>query len=117
MGCDPLRIDHGFIGRHVQMQLRLMDAPESAQVSPECRAGPFTGVAMDLASAIPIIISGPFVSAMAHGGMGDVAAAIGLPFVRVEHRAAAWDVLRDQLVAGLFGRVVAAPAAVLAGVP
>ena len=117
MGRDPFRIDHGFIGRHVEMQVRLVDAPERAQVGPERRASSFTGVAVDLASAIPIIVPGPFVGAVAHGGVGGMAAVIALPFVRIEHRAAGRDVLRHQVVASPCGRVVADPEAVLARVP
>ena len=66
-----------------------MDTSEGTQVGAERRTRPFAGVAVDLASAIPIIIPRPFVHAMADRGMGRMAAAVALPFVGIEHRAAA----------------------------
>ena len=99
------------------MQVLFTDAPEGAQIGPEGRAGPFASIAVDLASAIPIIIPCPFMGAMAHGSVGGVAAVIALPFIGVQHGAAGRDVLREQVVAGLFRRVVADPEALLARVP
>ena len=52
---------------------------------------------MDLASAVPISISGPFVDPMANGGMGWMAAVIALPFIGVEDRALPRDILGDEL--------------------
>jgi hypothetical protein len=109
MGRDSFRIDHRFIGGHVEMEGALVDPPEGTQVGAERRAGPFAGVAVDLAVAIPIIIPRPLVHAMAHGGMGRMAATIALPFVRVQDRAGAWDILGNQVVAGTLGRVIADP--------
>ena len=64
---------------------------------------------MDLASAVPISIPGPFVDAMAYGGMGGMAAAITLPFIRVQDRAMPWDILGDQVSTGAPVRMVADP--------
>jgi hypothetical protein len=114
MGRDAFRINHGFMRRHVQMQVLLVDAPEGAQISTERRACPFTGIAVNLASAIPIVIPCPFVGAVAHGGM---AAVIALPCIHVQDRAAGRNVLRHRVVAGPFGPVVEAPEAPLACVP
>jgi hypothetical protein len=47
-GHDPFRFHHGFIRRHGEMQVVLVDAPECPQVRAERRARPLAGVAMDL---------------------------------------------------------------------
>ena len=70
------------------MQVLLVDTPEGTQIRAKRRACSLAGVAVDLALAIPIIIPCPFVHTVADGGMGRMAAAITLPFVRVEQRAA-----------------------------
>jgi hypothetical protein len=54
LGCDPFRIDHGFIGRHIEMQVLLVDPTEGTQRGAERRSCPFTGVAVDLAAAVPV---------------------------------------------------------------
>ncbi len=117
LGCDSFCIHHGFIRCHVEVQVLCMDAPEGAQVGPEGRPGPFAGMAVNLASAIPIIIPCPFAGAVAHGGVGGVATVIARPCICVQHGAASWDVLREQVVAGPCGRVVTDPEALLARVP
>jgi hypothetical protein len=43
------------------MQGLRVDTPEGPQVSPKCRACSLTGVAMDFALAIPIIIARPLI--------------------------------------------------------
>jgi len=72
---------------------------------------------MHFASAIAIIIPGPFVSTMADGGMRWMTAAIALPFVGVQPRAASWDIFGDERVARPCVCVVAYPQALLARVP
>ncbi len=114
MGCDSFRIDHGFIRRDVQMQVLLVDAPERAQVGPERCASSFTGVAVDLASAIPISIPRPFMHTVVDSGMGRMAATIALPCIGIEPRAASRNVFGDEVVAGPRVRVVAHPKARLA---
>jgi hypothetical protein len=52
------------------MQVLLVDPAEGTQIGVERRASAFTGVAVDLASAVPIIIPCPFVDAVADRGMG-----------------------------------------------
>lgn len=86
-----------------------MNPPKHTQVGPERRAGSLAGITVDFAAAISIIIPGPFVHAMAHGGMGRMAATIALPFVRVQDRAGAWDILGNQVVARPLVRVIANP--------
>jgi hypothetical protein len=93
-----------------------VDAAENASGAPERGPCPLTGMAMDLASAIPLIIPGPCVGAVAHGGVGRVAAVLALPAVGVERRAPNGDVLRHQVAAGPCGRVVADPQALRARV-
>jgi len=117
IGCDPPRIDHGFIRCHVEVQVLFTDAPEGAQIGPEGRAGPFASIAVDLASAIPIIIPCPSWVRWPTVSVGGVAAVIALHSSVYSMVAAGRDVLREQVVAGLFRRVVADPEALLARVP
>jgi hypothetical protein len=105
---------HGFIRGHVEMQGLLMNASKHTQGGPERRASSLAGIAVDFAAAIPVIITGPLVHAMAHSGMGRMAATIALPFVRVQDRAGAWDILGNQAVAGTLVRVIANPATLFA---
>jgi hypothetical protein len=116
MRRDPFGVDHGFIRRHIQMQVLLVDTSEGTEIRPECRARSFTTVAVDFTAAITIIIPGPFAGAVAHGGMGGVAAMITLPLVSVERRAASGDVVSNEVAAGLPVRMVADPPALLARV-
>jgi hypothetical protein len=69
MGCDAFRIDDGFICRYVEMQVLLMDASKTTQIGPERCARSLTGIAVDLATAISIIIPCPLVHAMTDSGM------------------------------------------------
>jgi hypothetical protein len=78
------------------MQVLLMDTPEGPQVRPECRTCPFAGVAMDLAVAIAVIIAGPFMRTVTYRGMGWMTPLVALPFVRVQLRAASWNVFGDE---------------------
>jgi hypothetical protein len=117
MRRDAFGIDHGFIRRHIQMQVLLMDTSEGTEIRPERRARSFTTVAVDFTAAITIIVLGPFAGAVAHGGMGGVAAMITLPLVGVECRAASRDVVSNKVAAGLPVRMVADPPALLARVP
>src|SRR5919109_5183050 len=94
----------------------LVDTSEGQERCPERRARSFTTVAVDFTAAIPVIVPGPFAGAVAHGGMGGVAAMITLPLVGVERRAASGDVVSNQGVAGLPVRMVTDPPALLAGV-
>jgi hypothetical protein len=81
LGCDPFRSDHGFNRGHVPMEVPLVDALERPEVRAERRTGSFTGVAVHLASAIPVSIPGPLVHAMADGGVGRRAPPLALPCV------------------------------------
>ena len=88
MGRDPCRIDHGFIGGHIQGQVLLVNAPEGAQVGTKRCPRSFAGVAVDLANTIVIIVTCPLPGAVTHRGMGRMAATIALPFVGIEQRGA-----------------------------
>jgi hypothetical protein len=112
-GCDAFGIDHGFIRRDIEMQVLLMNPTERAQIRPKRRAGPFTGVAVHFASAVAIVIPGPFADAVAHRGMGGMAAVIALPFISVQDRALQWDILGDQVSARVPVRMVAHPKTLL----
>ena len=60
-----------------------VDASERTEVGAERRTCSFAGVAVALASAIPISSPCPRVHAVADGGVGRVAAPLALPCVRV----------------------------------
>ena len=110
---DASRIDQGFIGCHVKMQVPLVDAPERPKVRAKRGAGPFTGVAMNLTTAIAIIIPRPLVSTVADSRVAWMAPAIALPLIGIEQGAAYRNVLRDQRRTGVPVRMVADPPALL----
>ena len=56
---DPFRSDHRVISGNIQMQIRRMHAPEGSQIRQKGCARPLAGLAMDLASAIPILRPAP----------------------------------------------------------
>jgi hypothetical protein len=99
LGCDSLCIHHGFVCRHIEMQVSLVNTPKHTQVGPERRTGSFAGIGVHLTPAIPILIPGPFVDAVAHGGVGRMAATIALPFIRIQ----------DRALLGLYARTAVAP--------
>jgi hypothetical protein len=111
--CAPFGIDDGFIRRDIERQVLLMHSAEGAQRRPKRRTGPFKGVAVHFASAIPVIIPRPLAHAVAHGGMTRMAAAIALPRIGREPRAARMQVLRDQGRAGTRVGMVTAPQALV----
>jgi hypothetical protein len=117
MGRDSFRLQHRFLGCHIEMQVLLVDPAKGPQIGAECRTGPFAGITVDLAAAITIVIASPFMHAVADRRMGRMTATIALPFIGVEYRARNRDVCRDQVVTGVFGRVVADPETALARVP
>ena len=93
-----------------------MDTPEGTQVGTERCARPLTGVAMDLAATIPIVIPCPFAHPVGHRGMARMAPTITLPFIGIEPRATGGHVGSNKNVAGLPVRMVADPPALLARV-
>jgi hypothetical protein len=117
MGCNAFCIDHGFIRRHIQMQVLLVDATEATEICPEGRAPSFTIVAVDFTAAIPIVIPGPFAGPVAHGGVGGVAAMIALPLVGKELHAVGRNVVGNQLVAGPRVCVITHPKPLLPRLP
>jgi len=52
------------------MEVPLVNSTEGTQIRAERGACPFTGVAVDLASAVPLIVPCPFVDAVADRGVG-----------------------------------------------
>jgi hypothetical protein len=95
------------------MQVLLMNAAEGAQIRPKHRAGPLTGVTVHFALAISVVITCPFVEAVAHRSMGRMAVVIALPFIRVQERALRRDIRGDQARARTPVRMVAHPKALL----
>ena len=95
------------------MQELLVDAPEGPQVGPERRPRSLTGITMDLALAITIVIPRPFAHTMGNRGMVRMAVTIALPFVGIEPRATRQHVVGNEGVAGLPVRVVADPKSLL----
>jgi hypothetical protein len=91
-----------------------VDASECPEVRAEHRTGSFTGVAVHLAAAIPIVIASPFMHAVADRRMGRMTATIALPFIGVEYRARSRDICRDQVITDGFGCVIADPETALA---
>src|SRR6266511_2260468 len=117
MRCDAFRIDQGFIRRHIEMQVLLMNTAEGAQVSTERRTCPFTSIAVDLALAITIIIPRPLVHAVADGRMAPMTAAIALPLIGIKPRAARCNIFGNQRLTGPRIRVVTHPEALLTRLP
>lgn len=74
-------------------------------------------MAVHLTSAIAIIIPRPLSHAVAHCGMGGMAAPIALPLVGLERRAPPWDVRRDEGRARACVRMLTPPEAGLARLP
>jgi hypothetical protein len=116
MGRDPFRMQHRFIGSHIEMQVVLVDSSKGPQRGAERRTCPFAGVTADLAAAIPIVIASPFMHAVADRRMGRMTATIALPFIGVEYHARSRDVGRDHVITGGFGCVIADPETALARV-
>ena len=112
--CDAFRIDHGFIRRHIEMQVSRMDSTEGARRGPKrCARRPLADVAVHLTLAISIIIPRPLVHAVADSRVVGMALAIALPLIGVEPRAAHREVLRDQRRAGARIGMLADPQALL----
>jgi hypothetical protein len=95
------------------MQILFVHSSEGPQIRPERGPRSLAGVAVDLASAIPIVIPRPLMHAVADGGMAWVAPPIALPLIGIEQRAARRKVLRDQGRAGARVCMVADPPALL----
>jgi len=95
------------------MQVLLVDPSEGTEVRAECRARPFTGVTVDFALAITVIIARPVAGPMADGGMGWMTAPVALPFVGIQPRTANRNVFSDEATARSSVRVVAYPKALL----
>ena len=81
-------MDHGFIDRHLEVQILRVDSPEGTPVGLKRRTCSLTGVTMHFASASTLIIPRPFVYTMEDRGMRAMTAPIALPCVGVQPRAA-----------------------------
>jgi hypothetical protein len=86
-----------------------VSAAERPEVRAERRAGSFAGVAVDLAVAVPIIVSRPLVHAVADGGVGRIGAPVTPPFVGIEDRAVLRNILGNQSRASTLIRMIADP--------
>jgi hypothetical protein len=91
-----------------------VDPAEGTQIGAERCSCPFTGVAVDLASAIPIIIASPFVDAVADRGMGWMTPPLALPLIGIQPGAASRKVFDDEPMISPPVRVVAHPKTLLA---
>jgi hypothetical protein len=107
--CDPFCIDHGFRGRDIEVQVQLVNPTEGTRRGAERRACPFTGEAVDLASAVPVVISGSCVDAVANRGLGGVTPAVALPCISIQLCAAGREVVHNALIACPSVGVVAHP--------
>jgi hypothetical protein len=93
------------------------ERPKAMQIGPERRAGSLAGLAVDLATAISIIIPRTPVHTMANSGMRWMAPPTALPLVGIELRAVSGDVLRNQGRIGTPIGMVPKPEALLTWVP
>jgi hypothetical protein len=109
MGRDPFRIQHGFIGGHLEMSIVLVDSTKDSSIGAERRTRPFTGMTVDLAAAITIAIARPCMHAVADRRLKRMTAIVALPRIGASARARNRDVCRDPVVTGVFGRVVTDP--------
>jgi hypothetical protein len=99
------------------MQVMLVAPSIGPQRGAERRTRPVAGMAVDLASAITLVIARPCTHSVADRRRGRMTATIALPCIGVESRASHRDVCRDHIITGGCGRVVAAPDTALARVP
>jgi hypothetical protein len=90
-----------------------VDAPEATQIGPERGARALTGVAMDLASTITIVIPRPFAHPVGYRGMARMTTTITLPLIRIEQRATGGDVVRNQVAASAPVGMIADPPTLL----
>jgi hypothetical protein len=93
-----------------------VDTPEGRQVGPERCACPLTGVTMDRALTIPMVIPRPFAHPVADSRVAGIAPTITRPFISLEQRATRRPMVSDQVVAGLPVGMVADPPVLLARV-
>jgi hypothetical protein len=107
-------MDHGFIRRHIEMQGLFVDTPEGPQVGTKRRPRPRTGVAMDPALAVTVVIARPFAHPVGNRGMARMATSITLPCIGIEPCARGGHVVGHEGVAGWPVRMVADPPALLA---
>jgi hypothetical protein len=98
------------------MQGLFVDTPEGTQVGTKRRPRPLTGVAMDLALAVAVVIARPFAHPVGNRGMARMAPSLTLPFIGIEPRAPGGHVVGNKVVTGGPVRMVADPPALLAGV-
>jgi hypothetical protein len=92
-----------------------MEAAKGTQIGAQHRPCPFTAVAVDLASTIPIMIAGAFLDPTADCGMGWMTAPVALPSVAIQPSAASRKVFGNAWTARPSVRVVSHPQALLAG--
>ena len=96
---DPFSVRHRFVSCHVSRQMLLVHAAERSQVRAQASSCSLTAIAMNLATAIPIIISGPLSTTVVCAPMFD-RCVLGLelrcycriptPLICVEDRRSLW---------------------------
>ena len=91
VGRDPLGGGERFNHGDVAGQIGFMHPAKRAKERAHGRAPAFTGVAMPFASPIIIIVSCPFVIAVAHGAMHGMNVVIPRPFIGGEDGIVGWD--------------------------
>jgi hypothetical protein len=67
----------------IAVQIVFGDAPKRTQEMARGCPQPCARGGMHLPEAIPLVIAGPFLLAVTHGGMETIAAVVALPFIRV----------------------------------
>lgn len=93
-----------------------MDTPEGAQEGAQPRACPFTGVTVDFADAIAIVVACPLVLPMIDRGMGQSEAMVTAVFIGVDHRRGTRDRFTENALAGCRIAMADHPAAFFARV-
>ena len=98
------------------MQGRLVAPPEGTQRGTERCARALAAVAMDLALPLTLGIPRPCAHPVGNGGMARMTTTITVPCISIEPRATGGDIVSHQVAAGVPGRLVADPPALLARV-
>lgn len=109
---DALGVHHRLEGGHILSQEVLVDAPKRPEIRAERRACSFAAVAVDFAPAVAIIITRPFVGAVAHGRMVGMQPRVIAGFVRKEEDTGGSDACFHNLATGHLVRMLDHPIAI-----
>jgi hypothetical protein len=94
-----------------------MDTAKNTQVGPQSSASAFTGVTMDFANAVTVVVTRPLMHSMADRAVVRVQAGIVGSFIREQERAARRNAGADNASTASLVRVLNNPIADLAGLP